>query len=161
MFDLAASYSKGVKSVSLRVFFPTWRWGELFRSLSVALREPMEAWYADHVAFAFLAPMAPSERQGVFAPRRISPGLWLFRPCIRHFDNHLREQARKGFYLIQGKSADSYEGEAPDDRMRHGRPHRTPRRLDPGPARPQWLRDTVPQGVHIVLSAPRMTGRSL
>src|SRR5205814_10610277 len=63
MFDLAASYSKGVKSVSLRVFFPTWRWGELFRSLSVALREPMEAWYADPVAFAFLAPMAPSERQ--------------------------------------------------------------------------------------------------
>src|SRR6059058_2838473 len=64
--------------------------------------------------------------KGVFAPRRISPGLWRFRPCIRHFDNHLREQARKGFYLIQGKSADSDEGEAPDDRMRHGRPHRTP-----------------------------------
>src|SRR5438132_12640925 len=42
MFDLAAPYSKGVKSVSLRVFFPTWRWGELFRSLNVALRQPME-----------------------------------------------------------------------------------------------------------------------
>src|SRR5437667_4691925 len=109
-----------------------------------------------------LASMAPSERQRcLFAPCRICPGLRLFRLYIRHFDNHLREQARKGFYLIQGKSADSYEGEAPDDRMRCGRPHRTPRRLDPGPARPQWLRDTVPQGVHIVLSAPRMTGRSL
>src|SRR5947199_2116614 len=95
--------------------------------------------------------------KGVFAPRRISPGLWLFRPCIRHFDNHPREQARKGFYFIQGKSADSYEGEAPDDRMRHGRPYRTPRRLDPGTARrlrAQRVLVLEPDGVSIRMAPP-------
>src|SRR5207249_6282224 len=73
------------------------------------------------MAFAFPC-VDGSERTSKvsFAPRGISPGLRLFRLYIRHFDNHLREQARKGFYLIQGKSADSYEGEAPDDRMRCG-----------------------------------------